>query len=191
MNDLDRDLRPGAGSRLPNWGTTGDRVLRDCLLGHDPVGRAAAHARPRRAWIGPRDRRPDDNRPRLRGDRPTDAARRPSRTTNWSRCGHRRDAERAAGLDSPGDSPRRRRHPSGIELAVLIDRLVGTERFLRRRRPPATRPPSIGAGARPRKAVWCRSAPRRTDAASANHPGAATQSVPRPKRSNQNSNIRR
>jgi hypothetical protein len=62
--------------------------------------------------------------------------------------------------------------PFDVELAVLLDRFVGTERFLRRRSLRATVVVPEGASARPRKAVWCRPASPEADTASTNHPDA-------------------
>src|SRR5262249_27598085 len=105
-------------------------------LGPDPANRlTAALARPRLAWIGPRT-----------GDRidtnhlehcPPDAARRPS-ADELSRRGERESPQPPEGLDSLGVLPSGRRHSLEVELAVLNRRLVGTERFLRRRGSTAT-----------------------------------------------------
>jgi hypothetical protein len=49
-----REHRPSRGAVRPNWGTPGDRVVATFLGGLEPDRRRAAHARPRRLWIGPR-----------------------------------------------------------------------------------------------------------------------------------------
>jgi WD40 repeat protein len=61
---------------------------------------------------------------------PTDAARRPS-AHELSRRGRREAAPTTRGSRFPRCVASRRRQPKGVELAVLLDRFVGTERFLR------------------------------------------------------------
>ena len=74
--------------------------------------------------------RPDDIIDHL-DHRPPDAARRPSCTlTEPTRSREvAPNARRSRFLRHP---PSQSRYPSGVELAVLLNRLVGTERFLRR-----------------------------------------------------------
>jgi hypothetical protein len=46
--------RPGAGSYTPNWGTTGDRDLRDFFGGLTSRVALRRLPDPTQAWIGPR-----------------------------------------------------------------------------------------------------------------------------------------
>ena len=64
--------------------------------------------------------------------RPADAARRPSELLTVADAACPKSPRPHLGLDSPGESPSSRRHPSGVEHTALHCRSVGTERFLRR-----------------------------------------------------------
>jgi len=115
-------------------------------LGFDPVGGAAAQAWPRQRLDWPPRRRPE----RLLSDHTDRSSDRCGPTTerfsNCRRRGGGQSPRTHGGLDSSGASPAQRRHPAGVEHAVLLRRSVGTERFLGRRRCTATVAFSKGEG---------------------------------------------
>ena len=174
-NSHDTLTQPGSG---PAWGAarrTGaapaTAFAPPACGASTPVGGAAAKSGPHPAWIGPhagdRSLSYEDVDPLPDRGSPTTEL-----LTNWSRRGAVPSPRGHGGLDSSGPCRRGAVTLHGVEPAALLGRIVGTERFLGRRRYTATVAGSDRAGGRTPKSCWvllgCRVRHR-----SANHPGAA------------------